>query len=408
MIDALNHMRKIKQLLSKTINIFVPKNKNKIYARPMWNTYQDKYDLLNYGSSNLLTVINDLINNKCQNDIHICIEYHDENRISDYRELVSIARNNGIELTLLRDWKTEKNALRRFFTRFSNLIERFSSIVWLTESGGLYGKLPCQKIVCCNYYISCKNDFFVGEEHSWERLDALITTALLPSNIVSSHLGVRLDKCISIGFPRNDTLMKSQKKSSVRDWIAKQVGYIPSFIFVYAPTVRDDEREKEEERPLFGYRCDGLKQFLKDNKAVIIYKLHAYQNSEVLKDYNVFLKYPYTYDFSFYDLLSVADCLIGDYSSVNFDWLLLDKPIIFNIFDIENFNKVRGLAYDPYSFFCPGLVANNWVDLRNAMTNVIRHIDCYSQQRDIVRQLLFKYSDFNATKRVANYILGLL
>ncbi len=57
------------------------------------------------------------------------------------------------------------------------------------------------------------------------------------------------------------------------------------------------------------------------------------------------------------DLLSSIDILVTDYSSIFFDFLVTDKPILFYVWDYDNYNEERGrsLADDelpgPISFY---------------------------------------------------------
>ena len=46
------------------------------------------------------------------------------------------------------------------------------------------------------------------------------------------------------------------------------------------------------------------------------------------------------------DLLTVSDVLVTDYSSVIFEWSLLDKPVVYFIYDIDQYRDSRGLYFD--------------------------------------------------------------
>lgn len=61
-------------------------------------------------------------------------------------------------------------------------------------------------------------------------------------------------------------------------------------------------------------------------------------------------------------LLKSADCLITDYSSIFFDFLHLQKPIIFFPFDIQEYSKNRGFYYN-YEDLVPGPIAYNFEQL---------------------------------------------
>lgn len=57
-------------------------------------------------------------------------------------------------------------------------------------------------------------------------------------------------------------------------------------------------------------------------------------------------KYSYNGDFSTYDLLKVADCVITDYSACAFEASALLKPTYFFVPDYEQYSKERGLNVD--------------------------------------------------------------
>src|SRR5699024_11949460 len=59
----------------------------------------------------------------------------------------------------------------------------------------------------------------------------------------------------------------------------------------------------------------------------------------------------FIYDYSNYeeirDLYVVSDMLITDYSSVFFDYANLGRPMIFYVYDIDNYrDKLRGFYFD--------------------------------------------------------------
>ncbi|MCS2279479.1 CDP-glycerol glycerophosphotransferase family protein [Bacteroides thetaiotaomicron] len=43
--------------------------------------------------------------------------------------------------------------------------------------------------------------------------------------------------------------------------------------------------------------------------------------------------------------------MITDYTSTYFDFLLVNKPVIFNFYDIEEYRRVRGFSFEPIEFF---------------------------------------------------------
>ena len=232
-------------------------------------------------------------------------------------------------------------------------------------------------------------------------------TSLLSSQIIAASTGVLLGNCNVTGFPRNDTLINTSKKESLIRWIRKSAGFAPEKIIVYAPTYRDYEiKEKNKIRPLFGYDTNKLAGFLRKEKAIIIYKLHPYQEVSVIKSSNCFIKYETSYDYSLYDLLAITDCLICDYSSVFYDFLLLNRPIIFNLYDREQYEESRGLSYEPYESFCPGIIVDNENDLLNELKDVLEYPEKNEKLRNSICEVMHRNIDFLSTKRVYQSLIS--
>ena len=57
----------------------------------------------------------------------------------------------------------------------------------------------------------------------------------------------------------------------------------------------------------------------------------------------------YNYSYA-YPLMKVTDILITDYSSIYFDYLLFDKPILFMPFDFEDYIENNARFY--YNYNC--------------------------------------------------------
>lgn len=79
------------------------------------------------------------------------------------------------------------------------------------------------------------------------------------------------------------------------------------------------------------------------------------------------------YDVTLYDdiqeLYTISDILVTDYSSVFFDYSLLQKPIIFYAYDLDKYkNVLRGFYYDYESL--PGVIIQNEDELYSCIKNI--------------------------------------
>lgn len=391
--------RVLKDKILWVINRLIKTDKCSIFSLALENAAKDHYDILNCNSSNMLKLLRYICETKHKNKITIYLSYYDDERLPEYYRFANDCKKNNVNLVFYREIRSGLS-IKNILSRIKIDILRFKSGIWMNESGGTFfaGKNKNQCIICLNYFISCKEDYQVGKERKWEFLDYLTTTALLPTQIICAANGVLFGNCHLTGFPRNDTFFGKERMNVVYSWIEKKIGYIPKRIFVYAPTYRDYENGINSSRPLFGYNTNGLAQLLNDNSAVLIYKLHPYQNDIIIDGDNMIM-YEATYDFSLYDLLSISDCLICDYSSLSYDYLLLNKPIIFNLYDLDLYSSIRGLSYQPYEKFCYGEIVKNRDELFEAIIKVIKNNDNYKYVRENNVCLFHKNIDGNSTKR---------
>lgn len=101
-----------------------------------------------------------------------------------------------------------------------------------------------------------------------------------------------------------------------------------------------------------------------------------------------------------YELLPAAKLLITDYSSVFFDTLLIDLPVIFAPTDQQLYSENRGFLLEPYQWLTPGPTVHDLEQLRAEIHLLLEGNDRYKNARESVRQLVFKYPDDRSGERV--------
>ena len=213
------------------------------------------------------------------------------------------------------------------------------------------------------------------------------------------------EKMKIIGSPRLDVLYRDIEGQDL--FMEEDFANIKSLheqgkkLVVYMPTFRDTEKD------ISGWlRSEKLQQFLKENNAVMICKLHPYDANGLNFDDCEEL-YKMNNNSDIYPVLKYSDALITDYSSINFDYLLLDKPIMYYVPDLEEYQeKCRGF-YTPYSEFAVGGICKTEDELLSAMQDVIDGKDDYKEQRKLLRDKMFKYQDGRNCERVVEWIKSL-
>lgn len=114
------------------------------------------------------------------------------------------------------------------------------------------------------------------------------------------------------------------------------------------------------------------------------------------------------YDFSQHedirDLYLISDILVTDYSSVFFDFANLKRPMIFFVYDIEDYrDKLRGFYFD-FEKEAPGPLVKTTDDLIHEIKSMKYQIDSNTLQAFYDK---FCYLDKgNASERVVNELFN--
>ena len=101
-----------------------------------------------------------------------------------------------------------------------------------------------------------------------------------------------------------------------------------------------------------------------------------------------------------YPFLKHVDLLITDYSSIYFDFLLLDRPIIFFCFDLEDYLAKNRDMYFEYNKVTPGDKARNYAELKTCIIKALKGQDEYSEERRKIKNIMFNYKSENLVELV--------
>jgi len=170
-------------------------------------------------------------------------------------------------------------------------------------------------------------------------------------------------KLAKIGYPRIDVTLNMTEES--KHHISSRMGIQNSKkIVLYVPTWRGETQKHN--------RFDS-DQLIKDlNKLAeldvnVVFRGHTMSN-RLLKNVsfpkNIIIP---PVDILTNELLGLADIVISDYSSVFFDFLVTNRPIIHYLYDVEEYTKERGLNLSENEL--PGTVVKTAEELKQAVAN---------------------------------------
>ncbi|WP_010648261.1 CDP-glycerol glycerophosphotransferase family protein [Oceanobacillus massiliensis] len=211
-------------------------------------------------------------------------------------------------------------------------------------------------------------------------------------------------KIIESGYPRNDFLINSNKEKMIND--IKKLSNLPldKKVILYAPTWRDNQfYAKGKYKFDLQMDIERMREELGE-EYIIVLRLH-YLVAENL-DLTGFEGF--VYDFSFHEdireLYLIADLLITDYSSVFFDYANLKRPMLFYVYDIEDYrDNLRGFYFD-FESKAPGPL----VKTTDEIISTVKEIDNQGfHPIEITEAFYNKFcylEDGNASKRVVEEV----
>ncbi len=231
------------------------------------------------------------------------------------------------------------------------------------------------------------------------------TKVVVSSDSIRKHyaegFGVQLDNVVATGIPRTDFFFDEEKKEVVKSRLYEEYPYLKNKkVILFAPTFRGNGQQSAH-YPFDVLNFDQLYRELKD-EYVFLFKIHPFVKNSI----NIPYQYSeFFYDFSDFreinDLLLIADLLITDYSSVCFEFALLNKPMIFFSYDVDDYIRKRDFYYDYFSFI-PGPLAKTCHEL----VSIIKNNEYDFDKIDSFVNYFFDDLDGNSSKRVVDELLS--
>jgi CDP-glycerol glycerophosphotransferase (TagB/SpsB family) len=247
--------------------------------------------------------------------------------------------------------------------------------------------------------------------HTMTRWDAIISTSPLASARFLSAFGVDKNKVFVTGYPRNDILLKQNPEPvSIIDDLRESAN-ATKFI-CYVPTHRG--AGKSDINTLFStLNIEDLETCLEDHSAVMLIKMHYFhQHSNPLfrihhkKTRIHWLSEDEASDIN--DLFPFINLMITDYSSAYIDFLLLDRPIIFAPFDLEQYLAQDREFYEDYDTSIPGPKCKNWGEVIVALDDILSGNDSYADMRKQTIEKYHSFVDSKSCQRVFELALALV
>ena len=202
--------------------------------------------------------------------------------------------------------------------------------------------------------------------------------------------GTDKSKIFINALPRLDYLLDEEVDQKKKEEFYREYPqYEDKKTILYVPTFRIDKDVTEH--------IQELVNSVNNLKYNLIIKLHPLDQSENIKEYTVNKKY------TTYDLLKISDYIITDYSAVAFETSILNKPLYFYVYDIQDYKEKRGLNVDLFEEMNSATSTN--------IKEIIKAIENDEYDFEELAEFRAKYMGtdyYNNTKKLVDFIFKYL
>ena len=210
----------------------------------------------------------------------------------------------------------------------------------------------------------------------------------------SEAFSVKEENVVVTGMPRVDCLFDDNYlKASKNKLLAKYPILKDKKIILYAPTFRGNIYQGFSMLPFDGEKL--INSF--DENTYLIYKLHPLLKNICLPQHPRIID---MFNEDTHELFALSDLLISDFSSIVFDYSILNKTMYFYVPDLNDYLKDVG-CYVNIDLF-PGKICKNIDELiQGIQKNEVGNLEAF-------KNIFFEYQDGKNTKRVVELIYDIL
>jgi CDP-glycerol glycerophosphotransferase len=226
-----------------------------------------------------------------------------------------------------------------------------------------------------------------------DRYDAFVIRSEHDARTLVKGLGVRAE-LIRCGYPRNDALVNGADTTELAGRLRLPKG---RKVVLYAPTFRAGRGGRRTRRLRMPFDMERFAAELGETHVLLV-RSH-YLDTVVLPPglRGAVRDVSGVHDVT--SLLLLADALVTDYSSIMFDYALLDRPMVFFTPDLEDYARRRGTYFDLRAE-APGPVVTDQAELFGALTDLDGLAARYAGRRRRFVERFGEYDTGTAAKQI--------
>src|SRR5690606_22260729 len=196
----------------------------------------------------------------------------------------------------------------------------------------------------------------------YNRFNHVVVGSEKMAEIFQQSFGLQADRMLRTGIPRTDFFFDEKTIAETRELLQRNYPIInKKKVILYAPTFRDHELHVGK----IALDVTKMYEALHKDYALLL-RLHPAVKASLPNTYP-----ESTVDVSSYPavnhLLVVTDILVSDYSSIPFEFALMEKRMLFFAYDLEEYAEARGFS-EKSEDLAPGTIVTNTDELIEIIT----------------------------------------
>lgn len=277
---------------------------------------------------------------------------------------------------------------------------------WAMDAAGYQGELEYKNFSLYKKLYTT----IMGENHPYR---FLTVSSHKTAEAYKTAMLYRMDEkseIIETGLPRNDALISHtyEERRALKCKYGRVLGFdSDKKLVLYLPTYRRKTEQIESFANRDAPEMRKLNDMLISANAVLLEKNHfaadKYLVNKVKKESTSIIKISQPVDVQ--ELMEIADILISDYSGCILDFLVLDRPLIYYVYDYEEYKSNDSGLYYTIDEYAAGGVAYSFDEVYNELEKIlVQRQDDYSSLRRQIKYELATFDDGHSCARVFNKV----
>ena len=337
--------------------------------------------------------------------------------VSD-EEVCAVLRTRGIRCELSNTAQAVELVQKARF--FIGTTINFHS-AYVKRPGQVYVNLWHGSGVKGHYFSDRNNDVqpFYQVKKDSQLTDLFLVQNMLDKFILASLLYCDTRKMIATGQARIDCTREAAGKANL-DRIFDNICSTYSKLIFFAPTSKRTNISvagsyySENVFGLPDFDGDRMNELLEKHNAAVVLKLHPIEEENFKPHDLTWGKHCYVLnsralfhaDLHTNDIMNAFDMMIADYTSMAYDFLILDRPIVYNIPEKEEYAQKQGFVYHNVDFWMPGEKVFTFDALCCAIDEALIDPSKYQKERQDIIALRYDHNDDSAAQRAYEEMIG--